>query len=297
MKYLVSILFVLASMNVFAQNWAPFPLSETSEWRIHARFPVTLNHGHDYCTGIWEYSLKITDTVPVDGHDYFYFSGSGTTNTPPGSDGCLQTMEPDSFYGPRLVRAENGIYYRRTMSGPEEVFANFNQSVGDTVPGLYYRIDSVDQVLINGISCRRQWISGLQGNIPDVWLIEGIGTNHGSFMNWYVLSHTALNQSLCYLENQVPLASGGFFNACTATGVNSPEAPLIKISPNPSTGIFNLDFQEQFNFQVYDLFGKLVLEGNGSGQTSIDLTDQPSGIYLLKVDSENGTSSIRLAKQ
>ncbi len=53
----------------------------------------------------------------------------------------------------------------------------------------------------------------------------------------------------------------------------------LTISPNPSSSIFNLG--EEVAWDVYDVLGHKVLNGNGK---VIDLTGMPKGMYLVKSD-------------
>ncbi len=53
----------------------------------------------------------------------------------------------------------------------------------------------------------------------------------------------------------------------------------LEIYPNPSASIFN--FSEPISYQVFDLQGKLVEEGDGE---SIAVYGWPTGVYILRVD-------------
>jgi hypothetical protein len=73
-----------------------------------------------------------------------------------------------------------------------------------------------------------------------------------------------------------------------AVGVPAlPVQPMVRVQPNPSTGLFTLTFDAPMNglAQVFDAQGRLVLSTplNGSEQASLDLGDAaPDGIYLLR---------------
>ncbi|MCF8459807.1 MAG: T9SS type A sorting domain-containing protein [Flavobacteriales bacterium] len=301
MKRLTTLLLFLASIgSASAQNWAPFPLDETSEWRVHRQYPVSGMYpsgGHYQCTVQEEYSYSVADTVEAGGHSYLRFSVSGMTNRT-GNYGCLFTMEPVSFVQPTLLRTEGGIYYRKSGSSPETVYADFNQVVGDTVPGLWYVIDSVDQVNINGHNCVRQWISNGPNGVAGVWLIEAVGSNHGTMLH-EGLSHSQQNISVCYREfGQPVLVNDEDVFACSITDVE--QFGLGKeamISPNPSSGIFRMETSQASSYRVYDLFGRIITQGHLNGTSELDITSQPNGIYLISVENENGISTSKLVKQ
>lgn len=74
----------------------------------------------------------------------------------------------------------------------------------------------------------------------------------------------------------------------------------IKIYPNPSTGLFYFisNDKTQVQISVYNSNGSLIIHDNiVSNKWVIDLSDQPSGIYVLKVFSNNKTLTIKLIKQ
>ncbi len=74
--------------------------------------------------------------------------------------------------------------------------------------------------------------------------------------------------------------------------------PQVTASPNPTTGLVTIKHPTAIKqFEVFDLYGKTIfkIRTNGSGQTKIDFTNVPAGIYLLRM--ENVTESIKIVKQ
>ena len=72
----------------------------------------------------------------------------------------------------------------------------------------------------------------------------------------------------------------------------------ISISPNPTTDFINIDMPNvsgDFKTEIYSITGKLVLETTNS--TQLDVTKLNSGIYILKVSTENGEVSRRIVKK
>ena len=60
----------------------------------------------------------------------------------------------------------------------------------------------------------------------------------------------------------------------------------ISIFPNPTNGIINIEIQEQIEkITVFDILGKVILE---TINTEINLTEQKTGTYFLKIETENG---------
>jgi PKD repeat protein len=81
---------------------------------------------------------------------------------------------------------------------------------------------------------------------------------------------------------------------CVGVGENA-ENTTLNIYPNPSKGIFNLDISsEKLNnadLKVIDALGKVIYEQQGiniqgSHQSSIDLSNNPQGVYFVIVSGE-----------
>lgn len=64
----------------------------------------------------------------------------------------------------------------------------------------------------------------------------------------------------------------------------------IKLYPNPGTGLYYVKLEEPFNaavtMQVYDVLGRLIVDTKTQRMiTTIDLSNQPNGVYILKVSA------------
>ena len=62
----------------------------------------------------------------------------------------------------------------------------------------------------------------------------------------------------------------------------------FNVAPNPTTGIVNLELGKgHWQVQVYDITGRKVMECQCEGQSSIDLSRNQKGLYLLKAQNGN----------
>ncbi len=85
------------------------------------------------------------------------------------------------------------------------------------------------------------------------------------------------------------------------TAVDDSLENIVKISPNPSSGDFNVDFgtinMAKSSVRVYDTQGKVVFTSeNNSNLMVISLDKLANGIYLLEVKTENERITKRLSK-
>jgi hypothetical protein len=73
---------------------------------------------------------------------------------------------------------------------------------------------------------------------------------------------------------------------------------MISIYPNPSNGKINLRLasiqNENVKILIYDMLGKVIegmeINGNNLQANELDLSAQPKGIYLIKVQTSKKTS-------
>jgi hypothetical protein len=89
--------------------------------------------------------------------------------------------------------------------------------------------------------------------------------------------------------------------ACVGIAENRSQS-AVKVFPNPGSGVFEMELENQStisNVEVYSVSGYLItkVEGSADGTTRIDLSDQTTGIYLLKVSTENRTYFAKLIKE
>lgn len=83
-------------------------------------------------------------------------------------------------------------------------------------------------------------------------------------------------------------------NTCSVSINEKRNDVLINISPNPSNGIFNIDFfdnsYENISIFVFNSMGDLILRDNIGGQKStIDLSKYSKGVYFVKIQCNKKT--------
>ena len=93
---------------------------------------------------------------------------------------------------------------------------------------------------------------------------------------------------------------GGFYirpNFQNTAGVNENTISGVSIYPNPSEGIVNITNanKTQNSIEVYDLLGNSILSTSANTSTTIDLSSNASGIYMIVVSNENGSMVERVS--
>lgn len=89
--------------------------------------------------------------------------------------------------------------------------------------------------------------------------------------------------------------------AIKATTGNEPNAGIstlgnveLNVYPNPTTGIVNIDAEDVVNVEVMDMTGRTVMTANGS---TVDMSALNNGVYMLRVNTVNGSSLQKIVKK
>jgi hypothetical protein len=110
------------------------------------------------------------------------------------------------------------------------------------------------------------------------------------------------------VEYDPALDNSGLFNingmsaitGITITGVANPSVPEggIHIYPNPSAGIFNiLGLEFPAIVQVYDIYGKEIIEAGVKTDGQLDLSGQADGVYFVRISTETGSILKKILKE
>lgn len=111
------------------------------------------------------------------------------------------------------------------------------------------------------------------------------------------------NKCYIYFDYNAPVKTNTVLNTINYVGVSINENTIknnyFSVYPNPNTGSFNLLFEnptENKIIEVYNISGQLILSNKFTNDLvkTIDLSGQAKGVYLLKVKTDNYTSSEKI---
>jgi hypothetical protein len=99
--------------------------------------------------------------------------------------------------------------------------------------------------------------------------------------------------------------SGMVINSACSMGVESYDLfPDVTIAPNPSSGVFEVEFAngiaEKTSLMIYNVLGQEVKSldcARDDKTVTLDLSDYPSGVYLVKIANGDGVIEKRVLKQ
>jgi hypothetical protein len=136
---------------------------------------------------------------------------------------------------------------------------------------------------------------------------DGIGGGHfistisvlQSNKTYYVRAYAIVSDGAVYYGNERS------FTTKTA-GISEAETPNYKLYPNPSNGQITIEGEGLTSIEVMDLTGNIILINklssqsqiaNGIAKTNVDLSNQPKGIYMVRLTSEKTTVIERVVIQ
>jgi hypothetical protein len=144
-------------------------------------------------------------------------------------------------------------------------------------------------LIIKDVQSTYYYGTDLQNGIAYLWkvtngnIISGQGTNVVE-VKWLSNGIGALN---CIInDNQTNCSDSIRLSITIATGINDIKNSNIKIYPNPTNNIINiegLNKNENNTIQIFDVQGKLVITKSITEKGTIDLSELNKGVYVIKI--------------
>lgn len=207
-----------------------------------------------------------------------------------------------------LMREEGKKVYLRRYSTAipnimeEELYYDFNLQVGDLFEvGYgdeleYIQLMAIEEVVLEDGSVRNKYVfnMGWEDDFPEVW-IEGVGSLSG--ISWrYIPGWTASGfaKLKCYFENDGLVWTSG--ECWDDVEENSPSTDLgsITIYPIPFSDIVRIEGIKPVEVLVYNALGQLIKE---TKENVIDLSEQQTGTYIVKVITPSGVVTKQIIKK
>ena len=103
----------------------------------------------------------------------------------------------------------------------------------------------------------------------------------------WTVTDIAGNETTCEFDVQV--------NAFV--GINDLSEIGINIYPNPSTGIFTIETEGNFDVTITNLSGKVISKLHNFKTSKVDLSNHANGVYFIKFQNDEIVKTIKLIKQ
>lgn len=131
----------------------------------------------------------------------------------------------------------------------------------------------------------------------EITQVDGAG-NSSQTLNYNFLDKTPIVGKSYYRLKQIDF--NGEYSYSKVEPVSTGDKLFMKISPNPSNGKLVIDATEQgdVSITIYNMQGlRIYNQLNVSGKIEVDITDQPQGVYLVKILSDNNVDVQRIIKK
>jgi hypothetical protein len=128
------------------------------------------------------------------------------------------------------------------------------------------------------------------------WKTIGILNSKGNSdqMNNYFMLHSNTSAINYYKLKQVDNDGKYAFSDIKVVKFNDGNNTVV-VYPNPSAGIVIIQNATDANYQVIDITGKVIM--SGTFNTSIQLTNLPKGLFVIRVESEEGVHTEKITVQ
>ena len=100
------------------------------------------------------------------------------------------------------------------------------------------------------------------------------------------------------VDHQTPVANTTFSNITldwqpNTTGIEEISAPEMSVYPNPTTGVFNVDYAKANHIKVFSTLGVIVYDEKleeelSTGTKTINLNSCANGIYMISISNDKG---------
>ncbi|MBD0832421.1 T9SS type A sorting domain-containing protein [Aestuariibaculum sediminum] len=159
--------------------------------------------------------------------------------------------------------------------------------------------------------------SGIFPNINRVGLTNQFGLNDETVDNAPLACDWVVTRIVDYFDNNCPIAisytpcENKFYYflqedcLCVDFYLLSVEDVAVKTNdyslrlyPNPSSSSINVSgvYEMDFNYEIYDIHGKIISNGTYSKGNSIDISRYQKGMYLIKIIQGNRTKTLKFIK-
>ena len=230
-----------------------------------------------------------------------YTCNNGTVNDPNGNDGdCKLDTKPQPQWAnnwesdPLRSQIYNSWSRINALKINEAVFeGNYDINSGSLTPKIYIWDDALPSTSLKNIVVLANFDVTTQNVIPN-FPYTGI---------WYDLMDASGNTtvSVSNTSDAISLAPGEFKIFGNQTSTLSTNEVLfeknIGIFPNPANEYFKIN-QPSHKIVIYNTIGTIVQvhKGNFSSEHRFDISDFSSGVYLISIETETGSTTQKLLK-
>jgi uncharacterized repeat protein (TIGR01451 family) len=104
------------------------------------------------------------------------------------------------------------------------------------------------------------------------------------------------NTAYIYFDWNAPIITNTTYNVNVWIEGIDEASDLFKVFPNPTTDAVTIEARDAFNYTVYDLNGRAMIQGKGNTMETISLQTLMNGQYILSLNTGNSTRNLKVTK-
>jgi hypothetical protein len=163
----------------------------------------------------------------------------------------------------------------------------------------FFRLNTTTHLFLGGVNGNLMYYNDIDANIASgssFNLVSGnyLGIQVGDYSSFYVDDVDNDGNLNLFVGQDL----GGVFhlehnpNGSSSIQENT-KTYLVSVYPNPSKDLIQIvtEFEGELEMSMHDMLGKEIISTTSFNETtSINLSDLPQGIYILRFDDKNGNS-------
>ncbi len=226
--------------------------------------------------------LDTLDQVPeymqtiMDKHGGFEGNSSENTQYSSEVDGVLN-------YSGALLRSQ-------WIDGDDVPVYSTHDDLDQTVPCIYGSSNFIPFPFYMHGSCAMKTVADQMNLTNQLYLVSN-STGHLSYFLNDSTKHIVLDESAAFLSS---IICEGTTHVSEEIGINHSE---ISVYPNPFRDILNIQSEAKIQeITVTGITGQIFLQTDQSSGNKLELSELPSGLYLVRVKTEKGTLLLKVIK-
>ncbi|HRX66841.1 MAG TPA: T9SS type A sorting domain-containing protein [Tenuifilaceae bacterium] len=196
---------------------------------------------------------------------------------------------------------DNGIAYTLTKTGFETISKTFNivdsdVEVKDTLS--YFKYDVTFEVTngvvpINNATITLEGYSSVVSNFSGLAAVSNVIPNDSIPFTVEKTGYATYKGSIAVIDTDVRLT----VVLSTSTSSDVDNSTSFAVFPNPSTGNFYVEGSGKYSIRIFDSTGRLIISKEMlENRSLVDISNQPTGIYILQIMANAEMRTIKVVK-
>jgi len=217
---------------------------------------------------------------------YNWQTGSGTYPTIDYLDFRILDGSPNNNNTNAIV----DYYDVNKISGTKwsNIYRVYDTDPENTERPIMYSVTSLEENEYITLQGGKYWFDYSSGGssdngpwVPFISILETTATGdawHLGYSGWedWIEDGTSAKQGMPF-----------FLYGQKTVNINEDQTSSLKVFPNPTNGLFKINIDKTCKIEIYDICGKIILKQQYNPGETINIQNEVSGIYLLKVISDD----------